>query len=109
MRDERHPLDPISLTFGLVFVVLALAGLSNVLLRTDPVMLQWLVPAALIVIGIGVLATSLRRERTRADEDARPGEAPGGDANDGAGSVATAEQGEPTADAAESAGPPSER
>ncbi len=67
MRDERHPLDPISLVFGLVFVVLALAGLSNLLVRTDLLVVQWLVPAALIVLGVALLLGGLRR----ADSDAQ--------------------------------------
>lgn len=61
--NERHPLDFISLIFGILFV-----GISvPVLLLDTPVNLdaRWVLPGTVIVIGLLVL-WSAQRPRTRA-------------------------------------------
>jgi hypothetical protein len=59
---KQHDLDPVSLFFGLVFVFVSGAYL---LTHTTDVHLQWLlaVPAALIALGIAILAYAVRRMR----------------------------------------------
>jgi hypothetical protein len=63
---RRHPLDLVSLVFGLAFAALATAALV-----ADPVQLveaRWLWPGLLIVLGLALLLAPLGgRERT-ADE-----------------------------------------
>jgi hypothetical protein len=63
---RRHDLDPWSLVFGVAF--LTVAG-SYLLSHTTDVKLHWLLvlPASLIVIGVGVLGASVRRIQ-RADD-----------------------------------------
>jgi hypothetical protein len=71
---RRHELDPLSLVFGVVFLFISA---SYALTHTTGVRLHWLlaVPAALILVGIGVLALSVRRMQTSADDN--PGAEPG--------------------------------
>ncbi|HVX69459.1 MAG TPA: hypothetical protein VHA79_07165 [Mycobacteriales bacterium] len=66
---KRHELDPWSLVFGAAF--LFVAG-SYLLAHTTNVRLHWLlvVPAALIIVGVGVLGASVRRmQRSELDVD----------------------------------------
>lgn len=60
MHDERHPLDPVSLVAGIIFVAVAVVGLSGQLTELDPGVLGWLVPAALVLVGLAVLGQGLR-------------------------------------------------
>jgi hypothetical protein len=54
--------DPIALVAGLAAVAIGLAGLLGTLdLRT--LGRSWLVPAAVAIAGLGVLASALRRGR----------------------------------------------
>jgi hypothetical protein len=57
---RQHDLDPWSLVFGVAFMFVSL---SYLLTHTTDVRLHWLliVPAALIVVGTGVLGASVRR------------------------------------------------
>ncbi|HEX3706085.1 MAG TPA: hypothetical protein VHV76_05595 [Mycobacteriales bacterium] len=66
---KQHDLDPWSLVFGVAF--LFISG-SYLLTHTTNVRLHWLLvlPAALIVIGFGVLGASVRRmQRSEIDVD----------------------------------------
>ena len=55
---ERHPLDLISLVFGLLFVILAIPVLfTDTPLSIDP---RWMWPAAIIVFGALVAGSGLR-------------------------------------------------
>ncbi|MEX0952762.1 MAG: hypothetical protein WDZ26_02915 [Nitriliruptoraceae bacterium] len=69
----RHPLDVLSLVFGILFVAIATIGLVDALTLSlgD---LRWLLPALLIVIGGVLLVTggtrAVRAEVTE-DGDAR--------------------------------------
>jgi hypothetical protein len=60
---RRHELDPWSLLFGAIFLFVAA---SYLLTHTTSMHLHWMVavPAAVIVIGIGVLGYSVRRMRS---------------------------------------------
>lgn len=55
-------IDPIALVAGLAAVAVGLAGLLGALdLRT--LERSWLLPAAAVIVGLGVLATTLRSRR----------------------------------------------
>ena len=54
---ERHRLDALSLIFGLLFVAIAMVGLTDVFTLTAAD-LRWLGPALLVVVGIALLFTA---------------------------------------------------
>ncbi len=61
--NERHPLDIISLIFGVLFVGLAVPVLLlDTQLRID---VRWALPATVIVIGVLLLWSALRPGRKR--------------------------------------------
>jgi hypothetical protein len=67
---KRHELDLLSLAFGVVFVVLGVLGLMDrVVLSVSDV--RWLVPVALIIMGIALVLPS---GRWRGADDASPPE-----------------------------------
>ena len=70
---ERHPLDPISLTAGLVFTIAAVVGLTGAITLgiTD---LRWIGPVLLVLFGVVLVATSVTR---RDDEPTVPAAATG--------------------------------
>lgn len=57
---ERHDLDPLSLIFGIAFVGLASTGLFESV-DFSPIQARWVWPAILIIAGVAVLLTSVRR------------------------------------------------
>ncbi|HWC35698.1 MAG TPA: hypothetical protein VG650_12845 [Mycobacteriales bacterium] len=67
---RQHELDPVSLFFGLVFLFVSGAYL---LTHTTSAQLHWLLvlPAALIALGVAILAGTVRRMRRtgQADQD----------------------------------------
>ncbi len=67
---ERHPLDPISLTAGLVFSAAALLALTDAL-QLGMEDLRWIGPALLVLFGVVLVATSASRRR---EEGAGDGE-----------------------------------
>ncbi len=84
---ERHPLDLVSLTAGLVFTLAALITLTGaVSLGVDD--LRWIGPGLLVLFGVVLVATSVsKRSDHQADADARH------DANDDAPRDATVDRG----------------
>lgn len=67
---ERHPFDPLSFVFGLLFVALALLGLTELVTLTwfD---LRWIGPIVLVVLGL-VLVLTTGRDRNAGSGDDRP-------------------------------------
>lgn len=53
---ERHPLDALSLVFGLLFTALGAAALADAIVL-DLLSVDWLWPAVLIGSGVAVLLT----------------------------------------------------
>lgn len=64
-----HRLDWLSLVFGLLFVLIAIAALADALLLnvTD---LRWIVPSLFVALGVALVISSIRRDQQ--DEDAGP-------------------------------------
>ena len=60
MMQERHPLDTLSLVFGLLFAALAIP----VLVTDTPWDFDaaWLVPAVIVAIGLVIGASAFRRK-----------------------------------------------
>jgi small basic protein len=55
---KQHAFDPLSFVFGVVFVLMAVAaGLRD---QIDWNLGVWVFPAAVLVLGIGLLASGLR-------------------------------------------------
>ncbi|MGZ8754481.1 MAG: hypothetical protein ACXW15_04770 [Acidimicrobiia bacterium] len=71
--NERHPLDVISLIFGVLFLGL---GIPVLLLDTPlTINAQWALPATVIVVGLLILGSALMPRRVSATETAeRPGQ-----------------------------------
>jgi hypothetical protein len=59
----RHPADLVSLTFGTIFAAL---GVVLLLGRLESLSLDWIIPAATVILGVLliVLARSIGRERS---------------------------------------------
>lgn len=55
---KRHKFDPLSFVFGIILLLIAAAAIGNESLRWD--LNAWVVPAAVLVLGIGLLASTLR-------------------------------------------------
>jgi hypothetical protein len=71
---RRHAFDPLSFTFGALFLAVAAAGLTGPWSVRD-LDLAWLGPAVLVLLGIVVLLTALtpRSARDGADQTAPVG------------------------------------
>lgn len=67
---ERHALDPISLTAGLVFSAAGLLALTDAL-QLGIEDLRWIGPALLVLFGVVLVATSASR---RGDDTSAPDE-----------------------------------
>ena len=55
---KRHRFDPLSLVFGVVFLLVAGAAAWNQSFRWD--INAWVLPAAVLFLGIALLASTLR-------------------------------------------------
>lgn len=62
---KQHSFDPLSFVFGLVFVGAAAAAVFNDQIDWD--LGAWLLPAAVLILGIGLLASALRSTRSTND------------------------------------------
>lgn len=58
---QRHSFDPISFVFGVLFLAIAGWAVSQESLAPD--IGQWLWPGALILVGLGLLASVVGRSR----------------------------------------------
>ncbi|MEX2324301.1 MAG: hypothetical protein WD576_00995 [Nitriliruptoraceae bacterium] len=58
---ERHNLDVLSLVFGIIFAIVGIVTLFDRFFF-EVVDLRWFVPVVLIALGVGLLATSARRD-----------------------------------------------
>lgn len=81
---RRHAFDPVSFTFGVLFLAVAAAGLTGPWALRD-LDLAWLGPVALVLLGVVVLLTALSpRSAPRPHPDPAPdpgaaGEEPAGE------------------------------
>jgi putative Mn2+ efflux pump MntP len=66
---ERHPLDPISLTAGLIFTLAAVVGLTGAI-TLGIADLRWIGPAVLVLFGVVLVATSVSKREDEAYEPA---------------------------------------
>ena len=55
---KRHRFDPLSLVFGLIFLLVAGTAVWNQSFRWD--VNAWVLPAAVLFLGIALLASTLR-------------------------------------------------
>ena len=75
---KRHAFDPVSFTFGALFLAVAAAGLTGPWSLRD-LDLAWLGPAVLVFLGVVVVLTAVtlrsaeRRETDATAEDAGDG------------------------------------
>lgn len=67
---KRHRFDPLSFVFGVVFVLMALAATFRDQIDWD--LGVWMFPAAVLVLGIGLLASGLRGAAQPTDMDDDP-------------------------------------
>lgn len=64
---ERHPLDLVSLTAGIVFAAAAIIGLTGAV-TIGVADLRWIGPALLVLFGVVIVATSVSKgEEGRAE------------------------------------------
>ena len=75
---RRHAFDPLSFTFGALFLAVAAAGLTGPWSLRD-LDLVWLGPAVLVFLGAVVLLTALT---PRSESAGEPDEATGDDQDD---------------------------
>jgi hypothetical protein len=65
---KRHGFDPLSFVFGVVFVLMAVAAAFRE--EIDWNLGVWLFPAAVLILGIGLLASGIRgATATPSDDD----------------------------------------
>lgn len=60
---KRHAFDPLSFVFGVIFVAMAAAAAVND--QVDWNLGPWVLPAAILMLGIGLLASALRLSMTK--------------------------------------------
>lgn len=65
---ERHPLDLVSLTAGVVFTAAAIIGLTGAI-TLGVADLRWIGPALLVLFGVVLVATSVSKADGRRAED----------------------------------------
>ena len=63
---KKHPLDPFSLVVG---ATLTLLGVTFLLTRVDLDALRWVWPLPIIILGVLIVAVSVRGTRTGEDPD----------------------------------------
>ena len=66
---KSHGFDALSFVFGIVFLAIAGSAVWNPSLRWD--LGPWLVPAAVLTLGIGLLISALRSSQDSGADTAR--------------------------------------
>jgi hypothetical protein len=56
---KQHRFDPVSLVFGMVFMLMAAGAVWND--QIDWNVGVWLLPGAVLILGIGLLASAVRK------------------------------------------------
>lgn len=64
---KQHRFDPLSFVFGVVFVVMAIAAAFRD--QIDWNIGVWMFPIAVLVLGIGLLASSVRGMSTGTEDE----------------------------------------
>jgi hypothetical protein len=73
---ERHPFDILSFVFGLLFVLVAIVGLTD-LVELTWFDLRWIGPAVLVGLGLVLVSTAGRGRNDRQPaDDTEPARAP---------------------------------
>jgi hypothetical protein len=75
---ERHPFDPLSFIFGLLFVIVAVLGLTD-LVELTWLDLRWIAPAVLVALGLVLVVTA---GRGRSERQLATAETPGDASHD---------------------------
>jgi hypothetical protein len=65
---RRHPFDPVSLIFGLLFAAIAVLGLTDAV-TLSYLDLRWIAPGALVLLGLALVLTSGRSHSVPADDE----------------------------------------
>jgi len=65
---KQHRFDPVSLVFGMVFLMMSAAAVWND--QVDWNIGVWLLPGAVLILGIGLLASALRKATPMAEQTA---------------------------------------
>jgi len=63
---KKHAFDPLSFVFGIIFLMIAAASLFTTDL--DYRLSDWVLPASVLVLGIGLLAASFRGVKSNGQE-----------------------------------------
>jgi len=63
---KKHAFDPLSFVFGIIFLMIAVASLFTTDL--DYRLSDWVLPASVLVLGIGLLAASFRGVKSNGQE-----------------------------------------
>ena len=64
---KKHAFDPLSFVFGIIFLMIAAGSLFTTDL--DYRLSDWVLPASVLVLGVGLLAASFRGVKSKAPED----------------------------------------
>ena len=67
---KQHRFDPVSLVFGMVFMLMAGGAVWND--QIDGNVGVWLLPASVLILGIGLLASALRKVTSTEEPAAVP-------------------------------------
>jgi hypothetical protein len=70
---KKHTFDPLSFVAGAIFLMISAAAVLNT--NLDYELSGWVLPASVLVLGVGLLAASLRGMRGTGDDGTRTTEA----------------------------------
>jgi hypothetical protein len=92
---DRHPFDPVSLVFGVVFVIAGIICIAGGEVTDEG---RFLLPLGLIGLGVAVITQAGNRAYARSRAEAEEAEAPGSAGEDGPGDEVGAESSEDSHD-----------